>query len=136
LKIHDLYKQVTDSIIRDLEAGAPTWLKPWKDGTTSGLMPQNAATGRPYSGINICLLWGARDEHGWPTSEYMTFKQALAKGAGVRKGERGTQIVFMRKLTVTDKETEEQKKVGMLRAYTVFSIQQIDGLPAAKARSC
>jgi antirestriction protein ArdC len=44
LKIPNLYKKFTDSIIRDLEAGTPTWLKPWKDGTTSGLMPpQNAA---------------------------------------------------------------------------------------------
>lgn len=134
MKIHDLYKQVTDSIIRDLEAGAPTWLKPWKNGNVIGLMPQNAATGRPYSGINICLLWGARDENGWPTSEYMTFKQALSKGACVRKGETGTQIVFMKKLTIKDRETEEEKKVGMLRAYTVFNIQQIDGLPVVAAK--
>ncbi len=133
MKIHDLYKHVTDSIIRDLEAGAPTWLKPWKDGKTSGLMPQNAATGRPYHGINICLLWGARDENGWPTSEYMTFRQALANGASVRKGEKGTQIVFMKKLTIRDRETDEEKKVGMLRAYTVFNAQQIDGLPIAEA---
>ena len=80
MKIQDLYKQVTNNIIRELESGAVPWVKPWKDGKFSGIMPQNAATARPYNGINILILWAAREANVWPTSGFMTFKQALGMG--------------------------------------------------------
>jgi antirestriction protein ArdC len=133
MRITDLYASVTQSIVRELEAGAAPWLRPWRNGRTSGLMPQNYVTGRPYSGINIMLLWAARDAGGYAENGWMTFKQALERGACVRKGEKATAVVFTKKLTVKDKEKEdEEKRINMLRTYSVFNQAQIDGLSEEK----
>jgi antirestriction protein ArdC len=128
VKTSDLYQSVTAGIIADLERGAPPWIKPWKDGRVggTGLMPANAATGRLYSGINIPILWGAADARGFPTHRWMTFRQAIEKDAAVRKGERGTHVVFVRRVTVG--EDDEERQVAMARVYVVFNVAQIDGL--------
>jgi antirestriction protein ArdC len=131
MKIQALYESVTASIIRDLEAGCPIWIKPWKTPRSHGsVMPHNAATGRAYSGINIPLLWGAADAKGYTAHEWMTFQQAQMRGANVRKGEKGTHIVFTTQLV--KKEDGEEKRFSMLRTYNVFNVAQIDGLPAPK----
>ncbi|MBK5961280.1 hypothetical protein CCR97_24185 [Rhodoplanes elegans] len=125
-----LYESVTRSIIEDLEKGVPAWVQPWrtKRRTSLGLLPANIATGRTYSGINIPILWAAAKRAGYPDPAWMTFRQARALNANVRKGERGTHIVFTRKLTIT--EEDEEKRISMLRNYCVFNVAQIDGLPA------
>ena len=84
-----LYEKVTNQIIADLEKGAVPWVNHGK-GSGGGIMPINAATYRYYSGINVLILSATRDEHGYPTGEWMTFKQAQAKGGCVGKGEKGT----------------------------------------------
>ena len=64
-----IYETVTNQIIAELEAGAIPWTQPWKNQRTGGVMPQNAATGRPYSGINIPILWHAAKVGGYrPTN--------------------------------------------------------------------
>jgi hypothetical protein len=105
----DLYDFVTSSIIADLEKGAVPWVKPWKGGNSGGIMSINAATGRHYTGINVLILWSARDEHGYPSPQWMTFRQAFDKGAYVRKGEKGTPVIFAKKLTFT-RETRMSEK--------------------------
>jgi len=57
----------------------------------------------------------------------MTYKQAQDIGAQVRAGEKSTHVVFTKKLRLKDKETNEEKQVGMLKAYSVFKVAQIDG---------
>jgi antirestriction protein ArdC len=128
MHIRALYESVTAQIIADLEAGVCPWTKPWK-ASGGGIMPHNAATKRSYNGINIPILWHAQSTRGYPTASWMTFKQAQALEATVRGGEKGTHIVFTKQLTVKDAEGEEDKKVGMLKAYSVFNVAQIDGLP-------
>lgn len=65
MHINDLYRSVTNRIIEELERGAAPWLKPWKtDNRRGSLMPTNAATSRPYRGINIPILWDAADRRG------------------------------------------------------------------------
>lgn len=132
MKIHALYESVTNSIIKEMEAGVVPWTKPWKTprAYSGSVMPHNSATGRAYSGINIPLLWGAATANGYGSHQWMTFKQAKALGATVRGGEKATSIVFTKQLTV--KEQDEEKKFGMLRAYSVFNHDQIDGLAAPK----
>jgi len=93
-------------------------------------MPHNLATGRAYNGINIPLLWGAADAKGYIAHEWMTYQQAQMRGATVRKGEKGTHIVFTTQLL--KKEDDEEKRFSMLRTYNVFNVAQIDGLPAPK----
>ena len=128
MKIHQLYADVTANIIRDLEAGTAPWVKPWKNGNMGGILPKNAATRRSYNGINIPILWHAQLSRGYPTASWMTYKQALELGAQVRGGEKSTHVVFTKQLNVKDKETDEEWKIGMLKAYSVFNVAQIDGL--------
>ncbi len=129
MNIHSLYESVTANIIKDLEAGVATWTKPWKNGRTSGIMPHNGATNRAYNGINVMLLWAEREEKGYSTPNWMTYKQAKNVGAQVRAGEKSAVVVFTKKLNIKDKETEEDKTISMLRTYSVFNEDQIDGLP-------
>jgi antirestriction protein ArdC len=130
MKIADLYQSVTNAIVADLEKGVASWVKPWKTGNAGGIMPVNAATKHSYHGVNIPILWHAQITRGFPTAQWMTYKQALPLDAHVRKGEQGTTVVFTKKLTFKEKDSEEEKRISMLRTYTVFNIAQIDGLPS------
>lgn len=129
MKIHTLYRSVTNCIIKDLDAGVASWTKPWKNGCTNGIMPHNGATHRSYHGINVMILWCEREEKGYRTANWMTYQQAKAIGAQVRVGEKATTIVFTKKFNITDRETLENKTIPMLKTYTVFNADQIDGLP-------
>jgi antirestriction protein ArdC len=98
-------------------------------------MPRNAATGRGYSGINVLILWGAVVQHGFPTQCWLTFRQALDVGGNVRKGERGTTVVYADRF-VPDGERRRSRETGeeavaipFLKRFTVFNTAQCDGLP-------
>src|SRR5690242_15567299 len=112
--MRDIYQDVTDRIIRALEQGTVPWLRPWRDGATgSALEPYNAATGRPYSGINLLILGSMHyADLGW-----MTYRQAQELGGNVRKGERGTGVIFWKFDRVKDEETGETKIVPFARMY-------------------
>lgn len=128
MKTAELYRSVTDRIVRELEQGAAPWIKPWKSTTTAGgVMPVNAVTGRAYSGINVPILWGEQHGRGYLTARWLTFRQALEKGAAVRKGEKGTHVVFTKRITVG--EDNDERQIAMLRTYVVFNAAQVDGLP-------
>ena len=123
-----IYENVTRAIIEEMERGAVPWVRPWKTDRrgVGSVMPGNASTGRSYSGINIPILWASADMNGYPTHAWMTFKQALDHGANVRKGERGTHVVFTKPIVFKGEDDETEKR-SMLREYTVFNIAQIDG---------
>jgi antirestriction protein ArdC len=125
----DLYQAVTDRIVQALEAGTKPWRKTWAGG---GL--QLRSTGAEYRGINQLLLTLTAAEAGYSSPYWVTFKQALELGGAVRKGERSTEIVFYKKLTVEDRDAPEgedrSKQIPLLRSYRVFNADQCDGLPA------
>lgn len=124
----NLYAEVTARIVAELEAGAAPWVKPWSAlGAGHGSsVPHNAATGRPYSGVNLMLLWMA-GHAGAPC--YLTFKQASESGGHVRKGEHGTHIVFVKQIREKDEDTGKERRAAILRDYTVFHVSQCEGLP-------
>lgn len=133
----DLYATVTARIIAALEAGIPPWIRPWSGGDVDA-MPANATTQRPYRGINVLLLNLHAMSCGYERNRWMTFQQALSVGASVRKGERGTPVVFfkMHEVDATPAErqpSDERKVIPLLRSFTVFNVDQVDGLPAALA---
>jgi N-terminal domain of anti-restriction factor ArdC len=74
------------------------------------------------------LLWHAADVRAYPTHAWLTYQQAQKAGAQMRKGEKATTVVFTKKLHIKDKETDEDKQIGMLRTFSVFNVAQIDGL--------
>lgn len=122
----DVYSHITDQIIAALEAGTVPWIRPWSCGEASA-MPHNAATERPYSGINVLLCWMA----GYSSNAWLTYKQAQAMGGTVKKGEKGTALVFFKQLTVADKSNPDKTvNVPMLRQFTVFNAEQCE-MPAS-----
>jgi antirestriction protein ArdC len=132
-----LYTEVTDKIIAELEAGRIPWVQPWGTAAIKAplAMPRNASTRRGYSGINVLILWGAVIEGGFSGQTWLTFRQALGLGGHVRKGERGTTVVYADRFTPDDErrraaETgEEPGVIPFLKRFTVFNTDQCDGLP-------
>jgi len=89
--------------------------------------------GLPYRGINVLMLWGEALSKGYSSPVWVTFKQALALGASVRKGEHGSVIVYADRFTRLETDVnghDVEREIPFLKAYTVFNVAQIDGLPA------
>lgn len=131
----NLYDEVTQRIVSELEAGRLPWVQPW--GTTGGIgpgLPRNALTARPYSGVNILILWGAVIENGWPSQSWLTFRQAQEAGGCIRKGERGQCVVYADRFTPgaekqrAERDGGEAKAVPFLKRFTVFNVAQCEGL--------
>lgn len=130
----DVYLSITERIIADLEQGVRPWQRPWGNPTCHGVVSLPLrANGEPYRGVNILLLWLHALDKGFVAPHWLTFKQAQALGAQVRKGERASQVVYAGTLnrTETDDTTgaEVERGIPFLKAYAVFNADQIDGLP-------
>ena len=136
----DIYQAVTNQVIAALEAGTPPWVCPW---TSSGgsRLPSNAASSRPYRGINVLLLQMQAAVRGYDRNRWLTFNQARAFGAHVRRGEEGTGIVFFKmhevdgaeRMPAAANDARGPRVVPLLRSFTVFNIAQVDCLPQALA---
>jgi antirestriction protein ArdC len=127
-----LYQEITDKIIAELERGCVPWVQPWGGAGAALGLPRNAATGRSYSGINILILWGAVAERGFTGQSWLTFRQALNIGAHVRKGEKGTTVVYAdrfipyRERTRAAETGDEPAAIPFLKRFTVFNADQCD----------
>ena len=130
----DVYTRVTDRIVADLEQGVRPWMKPWSSEHTAGKISRPLRhCGTPYRGMNILLLWGEAMAKGYAAPIWMTFKQALELNAHVRKGEHGSLVVYANSITKTEKDengADTEREIPFLKGYTVFNVEQIDGLPA------
>ena len=130
----DIYTRVTQKIITDLERGVRTWLKPWSgdvDASRAALPLRH--NGVAYRGINILLLWSEAIDKGYRCAHWMTYRQALELGGQVRKGEHGSHVVYADKITKTDENEageEIERTIPFMKGYTVFNVEQIEGLPA------
>jgi antirestriction protein ArdC len=129
----DVYARITDRIVADLERGVRPWIRPWNAANAVGRITRPLRhNGMPYQGINVVLLWSEAVARGFASSTWMTFKQSLELGGHIRKGESGTMVVYANKVTKTetdDNGDDVERTVPFLRAYTVFCVDQIDGLP-------
>jgi antirestriction protein ArdC len=110
-------------------------MKPWSGEHAAGRITRPLrGNGVPYQGINVLMLWGAAMEKGYSAPIWLTFKQALALGGSVRKGEHGSLVVFASTLTRTEANEatgeESERDIPFLKGYTVFNAEQIDGLSA------
>jgi antirestriction protein ArdC len=131
----DVYTRVTHKILADLEQGVRPWVKPWSGDHAAGrIVRPLRGNGKPYRGVNVLLLWGSALEQGFACPVWMTYKQAQELGAQVRKGEHGSLVVYADTFTKTetkaDSGEEIEKTIPFMKAYTVFNVEQIDGLPA------
>lgn len=113
------YEVVTNAIIAGLENGKVAWRRPW-----STLRPFNPSSKTEYRGINTLVL----SLFTYKDPRWLTFKQIEAMGGKVRKGEKGTPIVFWKRITVEDKETGKTKNFPLLKHFYVWNVEQVDGL--------
>jgi antirestriction protein ArdC len=130
----DIYDRITGAIVAELEKGVRPWLKPWNAEHAAGRITRPLRhNGLPYQGINVVMLWSAAVAQGFAAPIWMTFKQAQELKAHVRKGEKGNLVVYAGAVTRTEKDEEtgeeQERDVPFLKGYTVFNVEQIDGLP-------
>jgi antirestriction protein ArdC len=130
----DIYEKITNQIVCELEKGVRPWLKPWNAGHTAGRITRPLrGNGIPYQGINVLMLWSAAMEKGYASPTWMTFKQALEFKAHVRKGEQGSLVVYADKIIRSEADAESgeatEYAIPFIKGYTVFNVEQIDGLP-------
>ena len=133
----NFYDDITNKIIAELEKGHFPWVQPWDAPSTKAqlAMPKNASTNRAYSGINVLILWGEVIEKAYTGQSWLTFRQALALGGHVRKGQRGTTVVYADRFVPDDAKRRaaqsggEARAIPFLKRFTVFNTDQIDDLP-------
>lgn len=127
----NIFQQITDRIVAQLEAGVRPWSKPWTSAQVSGGLPVNAE-GRPYRGANVFNLWMEAAEKGYNSPIWLTFNKAKELGGSVRKGEKGAQVFFWLFEKKADPETGEMKDRVTYRVYTVFNLDQTDEVKLPK----
>jgi antirestriction protein ArdC len=129
----DIYTRVTNAIIADIEQGVRPWLKPWNAEHAAGRINRPLrACGKPYKGINVLMLWTSAMDQGFAAPIWMTFKQAKELGACVKKGSKGSLVVYADRITKTEigEDGEETERgIHYMKGYTVFNVEQIEGLP-------
>lgn len=137
LSPNEIRQQITNQIVEALTSGnLPPWRKPWRSDRNAG-SHANAVSKRPYTGVNPLILELAANRHGFQSRWWATFKQweqlggrVMRRPADVRPGEWGTQIVFckpVRKTETDDQGEESEDTFLVLRSFTVFSIDQVQG---------
>ena len=130
-QIFDIHQTITNELLEAMEQARATGRRLW-DSQPS--LPLNLSTNKPYSGINVLMLWSAGLRHGYASPYWLTFRQAQALGGQVRKGEHGTHCVFYKPWESTDTNAAtgetETVKGAVLKSFRVFNLDQIDGLEA------
>ncbi len=124
----EIYSQVTDQIISDLEGGHIPCERPWSGGL---MFPQNASTQTIYNGINTLILWMRQRKAGFGSSQWLTLNQARELGASIKKGEKATRIIYYQPLLINEKNDQgemDSKSIPMLKTHSVFNICQCEGL--------
>ena len=130
----DIYERITSRIVAELEQGVRPWLKPWNAEHAAGRITRPLRfNGVPYQGINVLMLWGEAVAKGFSAPIWMTFKQARELGGFVRKGEHGSLVVYADRIRKTELDAETgqdvEREIPFLKGYTVFCVDQIEGLP-------
>lgn len=142
-RVGEYHKSFAERIVRQLKEGTAPWQKPWKPGERS--LPKNLLTGRPYTGGNSLYLSVAALEKGYADNRWATYRQITAAGGHVRRGEKGTQILFWStKKVAPAKDDQGNPKLTdsgepiytrldrprpYAKVYTVFNTEQTRGLP-------
>jgi antirestriction protein ArdC len=130
----DIYARITNQIVSQLEKGVRPWVRPWNAEHAAGRITRPLRhNGRPYSGINVLSLWASAMAQNFAAPVWMTFKQAMELDAHIRKGEKGSLVVYAD--SITRKETDEktgdeiEREIPFLKGYIAFNVEQIEGLP-------
>lgn len=138
---NDLFAQITDQLVADIEAGAGTWRMPWHTLPDAGT--PTSVDGRPYRGMNAVWFAMVAAARGWSAGLWATYRGWQRHGAQVRRGEKATQVVLWKPTSPTrtdpaadesDDQSAGQRRRLLARAYSVFAAEQVDGADALVAR--
>ena len=121
----DPYAEITARIVESLERGTVPWRVPW---TATG--HRNGKSNRPYRGVNTLVLAMTALERSYSDARWVTYKQAVAAGGHVRRGEHGTRIVLWKWIEKRDKAGEIDR-FPLIRMFTVFNLAQVEGVKLA-----
>ncbi len=128
MKDFDIYEEITSRILQEMKKGKLPWRTPWSN--PFGMVSH--VTGKRYSLLNSLLL-GLNDtieEH----SEYLTLMQCNAEGGRIKKGAKGSIVVFWKMHHKTTDEIDPKtgenvvRKIPCLRYYRLFEVSQCDGI--------
>ena len=122
----DIKQHVTDLIIKQLEAGEVPWRKGW---SSAGGVPTSLQTNRPYQGVNALILSIVGMDYSRPL--WVTYNNARKLGGHVRKGEKGTAVVYGKKITKQEQLENGETVTGsffLYKADIVFNVDQCDGI--------
>jgi len=122
----DIYQAVTDRILEILDRGTVPWRHPIRGG--QGGMPANLVSGRAYRGVNVFLLAITSWIQGYDSPHWLTYRQARERGGHVRKGEKGSLVIFWKQYATEDRKTGEPIEVPVMRYYRVFNTEQCEGV--------
>ena len=125
--VKDIHRDITEKIVSAIEKGVGTCSMPWHR-TLKG-RPENARTGSRYRGVNVLALWIDAIEKAYPSLYFASYRQWQELGAHVRKGERGSPILFYKALDIEDdgEEDSSPSRRFVIRGSTVFNVAQVDG---------
>ena len=125
----DVYTRITAEIVAAIEAGAGEWRMPWHHDGTAITRPQNVSSGNRYRGVNVLALWIAAQAHGYADGLWGTYRQWLAIGAQVRKGERGTTVVLWKQAKPAANDDARLLIDGGYRLKSVVPVDQFRHTP-------
>lgn len=133
VKLKDVYQDVTDTVISQLEQGVIPWRKTWSQGSEEGFLPTNVTTSKNYRGWNVFWLNLHTQIKGYTSSRYITYKQAVALGGKIIPGEKGVHITYWATIIGKSKNEDEipvipGKTFMVPKIYTVFNIDQCEGI--------
>jgi antirestriction protein ArdC len=130
----DIYTRITNQIVNQLEKGVRPWVQPWNAEHAAGRITRPLRhNGKPYKGVNVLSLWASAMAQNFTAPIWMTFKQALELDAHIRKGQKGALVVYADKIKRKEVDQtsggEIDREIPFLKGYTVFNVEQIEGLP-------
>jgi len=121
--MNDLYEKITDQLLASVD-DAGEWKPSWRRG--SNALPYNWTTTKPYRGINIMMCWASAYVNGFSTSQWATFKQWGSVGGRIKRGSKGTTIIYY---NITERMIDGKKvEIPVMKASTVFNMDQVDGV--------
>src|SRR3984885_13782014 len=122
----DVYSRITAQIVEYLEKGVRPWTRPWNAEHAAGRIARPLRfNGTPYSGINVLSLWRSALSQNFAAPIWMTYCQADELNAHVRKGEKGSLVVYANAITRTEHDDQTGEEVEgetpSMTSYKVFT---------------
>ena len=134
----DVYQKITDKIVAGLERGVGKFQFPWHQTGARGFSPVNVLSKKPYRGVNVLVLWVEAEQRNFSSGIWGTYRQWQQLNAQVKKGEKGTSIMFWSFIeSGIDDEAEDgegtkkSRRRAVAKEYWVFNADQVEGYTPA-----